>query len=237
MKSAQAPPIAVNEIDRIRAEYQRRNREVPADFYSWSKPANYLAHSETCRALIAVLAAEGIYPLDGRKVLDVGCGSGTWLLELAQWHATELCGIDLDETRLAAARLRLPQAELFCGDATKLPWPDKTFDLITQFTVFTSVLNPAVKQALANEMLRVLKPSGVIAWYDFCFNNPKNPNVRGVKAAEIAILFPGARIRGRKVTLAPPIARLIAPVCWPLALLLEQMPFLRTHYLALIRKQ
>ena len=85
-------------------------------------------------------------------------------------------------------------------------------------------------------MLRVLKPAGAIIWYDFRVDNPRNPNVRGIGAREIRSLFPGCAVRLSRVTLAPPIARAFVRLSWPLALMLESVPFLRTHYLALIRK-
>jgi SAM-dependent methyltransferase len=228
--------VSAAEIERIRVEYARRRREVPSDFYGWGKPANFFLHSQICRTLIPALVDEEMFPLDGHKVLDVGCGQGTWLLEFAQWHACELYGIDLDEYRIEVARHRLPHAEFHCGDARSMPWGDETFDLIAQFTMFTSVLAPEVKRELASEMLRVLKPSGVIVWYDFCFNNPHNPNVRGIKYEEIVDLFVGCRAKGRSITLAPPLARRIVPLSWSLALLLEKCPFLCTHWLGLIKK-
>ncbi len=237
MKSGDLNVTAADEIQRIRAEYKRRGQAVSPDFYSWAKPVNYFFHSQLCRALIGALVKEGMYPLDGLKVLDVGCGGGVWLLEFAQWNAQELFGIDLDEKRIKLARRRLPNSEFYCGDARSLPWKNNAFDLVTQFTMFTSVLNPAVKQALATEMVRVVKPSGAIVWYDFCFDNPSNPNVRGIRQHEISELFAGCRLIGRKVTLAPPIARRLVPFSWPLAVVMEQLPFLCTHYLGLIRKR
>ena len=36
-----------------------------------------------------------------------------------------------------------------------------------------------MKQAVAEEMLRVLKPQGLILWYDYHVNNPWNKDVRG----------------------------------------------------------
>ncbi|HLG98205.1 MAG TPA: class I SAM-dependent methyltransferase [Bryobacteraceae bacterium] len=176
-----------------------------------------------------------MFPLDGRKVLDAGCGAGVWLLEFAQWGADQLHGVDLDPLRLEIAARRLPAADLRCGDIAHLDWPDQSFDLVSQFTVFTSILDPSIRRRAAAEMLRVLKPDGAVLWYDFRFNNPANRNVRGIEAAEIRDLFPRCRVRLRRVTLAPPLARRIVPLTWTGASLLEQVPWLRTHYVALIQ--
>jgi len=67
-----------------------------------------------------------------------------------------------------------------CGDASRLPFKDGSFDIVMQFTVFTSILDREVKKAVATEMLRVLKADGIILWYDYHMNNPKNPDVKGI---------------------------------------------------------
>jgi SAM-dependent methyltransferase len=223
---------------RITAEYERRERELPPDFYGWSTPSNLLMHEHTLRGCISLLRRASLFPLGGRRIADVGCGAGTWLLEFVQWGAdpTALCGIDLSAERIERARRRLPHADLRLGGASQLPWPDESFDLVSQFTVFTSILDPALKRAVAAEMLRVLKPGGGILWFDFRVNNPANAHVRGVSAREIRLLFEGCEVQLVPVLLAPPLSRLIAGWSWPLAELLHCLPFLRTHYAGLIRK-
>jgi ubiquinone/menaquinone biosynthesis C-methylase UbiE len=226
------------EIARIQAEQLRRSREIPRGFYSWRHPVNQFFHCQTYRACIGALVRAGLFPLDGRMVADIGCGTGTWLLEFAQWgaEAAHLAGIDLDEGRASQARRQLPEADVRGGDAQHLPWADDSFDLVSQFTLFTSILSASVKTRIAAEMIRVTKPGGVIMWYDFRYNNPRNPNVKGIESAEIRSLFAGCSVTIKGVTLAPPLARRVAPVSYSLAVLLESVPFLRTHYLAMIRK-
>lgn len=225
-----------SEIERIRTEYARRKRDIPRGFYGWDRKANCFAHTQLLRDCIAELAREGMFPLENRSVADIGCGAGTWLLEFAQWEATNLHGIDLDESRIKRAQIRCPSADLHTGDARRLPWPEASFDLVSQFVLFTSILNLTVKLQIAREMWRVLKPGGVILWFDFRFNNPRNKNVRGIASSEIRSLFPDGTVRLRSVHLAPPLARRIVPVSWIAAALLEKVPFLRTHYLGIIRK-
>lgn len=226
------------EIARIRAEYKRRGRSLPSDLYGLNRPVNLFFHCQTIRKAIATLVREGSFPLEGRVIADIGCGRGAWLTQFVQWGArpADLCGIDLDEDRVQVARERIASGDLRTGDASRLPWPNATFDLETQFTLFTSVLDMEVKRQIASEMLRVLKPGGLILWYDFRYNNPRNPNVRGIGAKEICSLFPGCVVGLEKVTLAPPIARAVVPLSWVAGLILEKVPLLRTHYLGIIRK-
>lgn len=235
------PPISADteaaEILRIRAEYDRRQREIPSDFYSWGRLPNYFLDTQLVRNLIVELRREGMFPLDKSSVCDVGCGSGRWLLEFAQWEAKQISGIELDADRLQKAKDRLPSADLRAGDARHLPWAENSFDMVSHFTVFSSILNPTVRQQIAAEMMRIVKPGGVITWFDFRVNNPRNPGVRGVNAAEIRSLFPGCAVRLKSCTLAPPISRLVVPRSWIAATILEKIPFLRTHYLGIIKKQ
>lgn len=227
------------ETERIRTEYERRDRELPVDFYSWVKPANLLMHQQVVRACIRMLHRAGMFPLDGFRIADIGCGSGTWLVEFLQWGADPgmLSGIDLVPARVDRARRRLPQVDVRLGTAAELPWPDHTFDLVTQFMLFMNIFDPSLKRTVAGEMLRVLKPGGAILWFDPRVNNPRNSMAQGVRASEIRSLFAGCKVDLTPVLLAPPIARLIAGWAWPIAESLHALTFLRTHYTGLIRKR
>jgi ubiquinone/menaquinone biosynthesis C-methylase UbiE len=224
---------------RITAEYERRAREIPGDFYSLGRPGNLLLHQQTVRSCIQALHRANLYPLHGRRVLDVGCGVGTWLLEFAQWGADpeKLAGIDLMPARLQTARERMPQADLRGGSASDLPWEDESFDLVSQMIVFSTFADPALKRTAAREMLRVLKPGGAILWVDMRVDNPANREVRGLRKAEIRELFPDCSLRLAPALLAPPISRWIAGRAWALGELLHTLPFLRTHYTGLIVKR
>jgi SAM-dependent methyltransferase len=237
--------MVTDEAERIRAEYARRGREIPPDRYSPAQPHNLFAQQQKSRAVMKALVEAGMTPLVGRSILDIGCGDGQQLLELVSWGArrSDLAGIDLINARVELARARLGGSEhgetgpdLRGGDASHLPWADATFDLAVQNTVFTSILDPGVRQDVAAEIVRVLKPGGILVWYDFLFNNPKNPHVRGVGAREIRSLFPGCAIGVKRITLAPPVARRLVPVSWIGSLMLETLRVCNTHYLALIRK-
>ncbi|MFL6289911.1 MAG: class I SAM-dependent methyltransferase [Thermoanaerobaculia bacterium] len=221
----------MKEADRILEELRRRERELPADLYSLDRPANRFLRQGQERALRKAL--EEIGPLAGKRVLEVGCGSGNWLEMLA---GAALSGIELDPGRAAGAAARFPGADIRTGDASSLPWASGSFDVVLQSTVFSSILDPGMRRAVASEMLRVLAPDGAILWYDFFVDNPSNSHVRGVRRREIEALFPGCRVALRRATLAPPLARRIVPVSWKLAALLESLRVLDTHYMGVIRR-
>jgi SAM-dependent methyltransferase len=186
-----------------------------------------------------------------RCVLEIGCGRGDWLADLEAWGARRerLAAIELDPATGLEAQARFAGwraedgaliargADIRIGDATRLPWPDGSFDLVLQSTVFSSVLRADVRRAIAGEIQRVLRPDGAILWYDLCVDNPRNAAVRGVRAGEICALFPAYRVRLRRITLAPPLARRLAPVSWLAAEVLERLAVLNTHYLGVLRRE
>jgi ubiquinone/menaquinone biosynthesis C-methylase UbiE len=186
-----------------------------------------------------LLKRSGFENLQERKILEVGCGAGFWLREIIKWGAnpSNLTGIDLIPDRIAHAKILCPAAvTLRCGNAEDLDFPDASFDLILQSTVFTSILSYKMKQRIAAEMLRLLRPDGSILWYDYHANNPWNPDVRGVKKPEIYRLFADCRIVLERIALPPPLCRALAPYSIILCCLLEKIPLLCTHYLGIIRK-
>lgn len=217
------------ELRRIKEEYIRREKEIPKDYYSLKHPANLYMYTQRIYEVINILRKENIFPLSDKFILDVGCGSGLWLLDFLRWGAEQnkLYGIDLIEEMVKKAKQFLPYADLRLGDASSLPFPDNKFDIVLQSLVFTSILDGSLKKAIAKEMLRVLKPTGFILWYDFIYNNPKNPNVRGIKAKEIIYLFPDCRIKLKRITLAPPIVRFLAPRSYLICYLLEKCVFFK----------
>ena len=121
--------------------------------------------------------------------------------------------------------------------ATDLPYSQGQFDVIIQSTAFTSVLDPLVKKQMASEMLRVLKKDGIILWYDYHVNNPWNPDVRGIRKKEITQLFQNCHYDLSRLTLAPPLVRLLAPHSVIGCAMLEKLKFLNTHYLGVIKKR
>jgi len=219
-------------------EFDRRDRDLTRALYAWHNATHQYFQMQTARALLATLRREGKFPLDKQRILDVGCGEGGWLLEFAKWGAApeNLAGIELNPRRIDYARRRLPRASLHQGDARRLPWADREFDILTQITVLATVVSRAARRQIAAEMLRVLRPGGMILSYDMRIDNPTNDQVRALSAGEIRELFPRCAVRLRSVTLAPPLARRIVPVSWIAAMLLEKIPFLRTHWLAVIHK-
>ncbi len=232
-----APPMR-RELDRIREEYARREREICAGYYSRFCPFNLFSLQEREEAIVAMLREAGIVSLRALHILDVGCGYGAPLRQLIEYDAepSQLFGVDLIEGRVRQAHRLAPNLQFACGNAGQLPFPDASFELALQFTLFTSVLNPDVKALIASDILRVLRPGGRLIWYDYTYDNPWNPNVRGIGRAEIRRLFPGCHFRMRRITLAPPLGRLVARFSPLLYHVLSVVRLLCTHVLCMVQK-
>ena len=225
--------------DEARAVAERYARRGNADRYSALRPEVWQTLQERQRALLRLLAANGITNLSALRLLEVGCGTGGNLLELLRlgFAPQHLTGIELLPDRLEQARHVLPAATaLIAGDATAAAIAPASLDFVLQSTVFSSLLDDAFQQRLADAMWAWLKPGGAVIWYDFTIDNPRNADVRGVPLSRLRTLFPQGRVQHRRVTLAPPLARVLCRWHPGLYGVFNALPLLRTHVLAWVTK-
>jgi len=225
-----------NEADAVAERYARR---VATDRYSALRPDVWQTLHERQRALLALFARIGWADLSSKRLLEVGCGGGSNLLELLRlgFAPQHLSGVELLPERYAQARHVLPAAlALHAGDALQLDLPADSQDVVFASTVFSSLLDDAFQQRLAAAMWRWVQPGGGVLWYDFTVDNPRNADVRGVPLARVRVLFPEASVQAQRITLAPPIARAVTRVHPALYTLFNVLPPLRTHVLAWIAK-
>jgi SAM-dependent methyltransferase len=108
------------------------------------------------RQLLARLLGD----VDGKKLLDVGCGDGALAFELARQGAT-VTAPDADPSMIAAGYLRTKseatRVQFVEGDAERLPFDDATFDVVVAVTVLCFVQDA---EHVVKEIVRVLKPEG-----------------------------------------------------------------------------
>jgi ubiquinone/menaquinone biosynthesis C-methylase UbiE len=105
-------------------------------------------------------------PSKGMNILDVGCGTGTHL-ELYQRYQCNLYGIDLSPSMLEVARARLGDSALLeLGDATRMPYKDRKFDLIISMLSLHEMAQQT-RSGVLSEMKRVLIDDGRILLIDF----------------------------------------------------------------------
>ncbi|MEQ1805206.1 MAG: class I SAM-dependent methyltransferase [Burkholderiaceae bacterium] len=225
------------ETDAVKQRYARRPATDPR--YSLLRPEVWHMVQERQREMLKLFVRAGHTDLAALRVLEVGCGSGGNLLELLRmgFLPEHLTGVELLPERATVARHALPAATVVhAGDALALDLPPASQDIVYVSTVFSSLLDPAFQQRLATCMWRWLRSGGAVLWYDFTYDNPRNPDVHGVPLARIRELFPQGAIDAHRVTLAPPIARSVAALHPALCTIFNLLPALRTHLLCWIRK-
>jgi len=228
-----------DEPQAVAARYARRSAQGLADRYSLLRPEVWQMLQERQRAMLRLMAAQGIGDVSALRATEVGCGSGGNLLELLRlgFAPQHLTGLELLPERHAQARAVLPEATtVWLGDALQAPVAPGSQDLVLQSTVFSSLLDDGFQQRLAGAMWQWVKPGGAVLWYDFTVNNPRNPDVRGVPLRRVQALFPQGRITHRRVTLAPPLARAVCALHPSLYGVFNALPLLRTHVLAWMHK-
>ena len=177
--------------------------------------------------------------LNDLKLLEVGFGKGDNLLQLIQLGLLpkNIYGIELIDERYNIAKSRLDSSvNLYLGNALEIKYPKHSFDIILLSTVFTSITDLSAKIKLAQLLWSKLSPGGGIMWYDFKYNNPFNKNVKGIPKKEIKLLFPEGKIFSRKLTIAPPLARMLKINNSFLYDSLSMLKFLTTHLACYITK-
>jgi len=99
----------------------------------------------------------------GKRILDVGCGTGRGVLDFAR-KAKIAVGVDASFDMLTCAKGKAA-SDLRCSLANavaqQLPFPDATFDVVTSLN-FLHLFNVKTQRAMIAEMKRVLKPGGLL---------------------------------------------------------------------------
>lgn len=115
---------------------------------------------------LGLAAMHALAPLQGEVVLDIGCGAGETLVQLAGLVGAggAAVGVDVAPLVLDVARSRtqhLPQVTLLQRDAAQLDLPDYSFDCLYSRFGMMFFANPI---AAFSNLRRVLKPRGRLAF-------------------------------------------------------------------------
>lgn len=223
---------------RIQEAYARRD-DVKGDRYEWWQPDMVNQSHIRSMAFRHFLHHAFGGDLSKTDVLDAGCGDGGLLRTLVECggEPRRMIGVDMLQSRIDEARRRSPSRLRFeVGDATEVD-VERNFDLVTAFTVFSSIMPLAQRAAVLHALHDRVRPGGWFLVFDFRFNNPRNPEVSGVKPRWIRDQLGPGEIHLRTMFTPPPIARRLAPlhpaldrcfasIAWPL----------RSHFLLGVRK-
>ncbi len=111
--------------------------------------------------------------LEGRTILDVGCGIGLMSRYVGE-HFGKLSGIDIAPGVVERAAEKCPDGAFQLYDGQTIPYEDRSFDVVFTVCVMHHV-PPAQWSSLVKEMARVLKPGGLLFIFE---HNPYNPLTR-----------------------------------------------------------
>jgi ubiquinone/menaquinone biosynthesis C-methylase UbiE len=104
-----------------------------------------------------------IGPLQGRKVLDVGCGTGRGVADFVE-EAQLTIGADASQDMLVTAAQKIKGRTRAClvrSYAQSLPFPSGSFDVVTSLNFLHLFSLPTQKEMIA-EMKRVVRPGGIV---------------------------------------------------------------------------
>lgn len=223
-----------SELDEIKKRYERRKEtaKISGSAMAVQFRENMVRERED---IYKSVLSQKFDSLKNIKLIEVGAGGGSNLrfFNSAGIPWNNMFANELLDDRVEELKKQCPELTVYPGNALDLPFTEE-FDLVFQSTVFSSILDPAFRRQLAKKMMEMTKPGGIILWYDFIYDNPRNADVTGITRREIRTLFEEASaIRFTKATLAPPLGRRIGK--W-YGLVNGIFPFLRTHVVAVIRK-
>lgn len=117
----------------------------------WGARAEAWAEQEAQSAPMYALALELAEIGEGTRVLDVGCGAGSFCSAAAERRA-DVAGLDAAAALLEIARRRVPQGDFRVGDLQSLPFADGSFDAVTGFNAFQFAADPVAAFAEARRV-------------------------------------------------------------------------------------
>ncbi len=108
--------------------------------------------------------------VNGKRILDIGCGIGGPVFEMARTHGATVVGIDLEAPLIERAQQDAQnygltdQCTFQTVEEGPLPFDDETFDVVISSGAFTQI---ADKSGILDETFRILKPDGHVSCYDW----------------------------------------------------------------------
>lgn len=167
-ESAAGPGKARAAAERLarEIEFHRGIADRAELVWNWDTPAG---RSRAERRARMYVEHAGLRP--GKLALEVGCGTGLFLAQVAESGAT-VRALDLSTHLLAKARARLggrANVALQCGNAEQMPYPDGTFDAVYG----SSVLHHLDLDRALREVFRVLRPGGRMVFTEPNILNPQ----------------------------------------------------------------
>ena len=229
-----------DETSAVRERYARRDGD--AQRYSLLNPEALFRTQERQRAIADLFVRIGLRDVSEIRLLEIGCGTGANLLEFLRFGFNRsICKASICSRRTSNVRAAC------CRSAPHTSWrrsgrrPGQRFQpgartSSTRRRSSRLCSTPGFQQRLADVMWESCPTGRRGAVVRLHSQQPTQPGCARRSRAPDTPIVPGGRFRMRRVTLAPPLARLVARIHPKLYAPINSCPWLRTHVLAWIGK-
>ena len=151
----------MNSIGKTRGRRFMKMSRIEKSFVNTVKKGE--SNAKRVEEVLEEVGAEGIH-----DALELGCSMGVVSAFLAEHYGMDVTGTDYDPAQIELAQKRHSESERLRferADASKMSYPDASFDLVVSQNVFHHI--PNWRDAVG-EVARVLRPEGVFIWHDLC---------------------------------------------------------------------
>lgn len=220
-------------INRLQKIYHRRKILKKDQLYEWYNldvHKNIFYHNTILAKYFKKIFGNDLSKI---KVLDIGCGDGSFIRKLIEWgfKPQNIVGIDILDYRIKQCKEKTNKNVNFYLSSLNSKF--KNYDLVVANTVFTSILEDGSRKKFASNIYNAVKKNGWILIFDFRYNNPFNSNVRKITPKNLKSFWPQLKICYHSyLILIPFISRKIS--CLPHIIydfLIFLFPFLKSHFI------
>ena len=153
------------------------NSAMGYDLYASSYDENFMYLNSFEKTSVEKLLGD----LKGKRVLDIGCGTGR-IIQMLREHGAEIVALDISEEMVKAVSQKFPGMECVVGDSDNLPFEDGSFDMV--LGLFWIVHLKDLRKSF-EEVYRVLKNGGRFILSNI--NQKKAPKLKTKTGGEIVI--------------------------------------------------
>ena len=157
------PASAAPTLSRMAATQHTQSGSAIVEGQLWGERARDFATQEPNFIALYEAVLDELEIGRATRLLDVGCGAGLFL-KLAEQRGATVSGIDAAAPLIEIARERTPAAELVVGEMERLPFADRSFDIITGLDAYQSAANPGRALAEAARVGTAEAPVVIASW-------------------------------------------------------------------------
>ncbi len=174
------------------------------------------------------------------KILYVGGGDGLSLCTflMVGFRPENMTVVDIQPDRVALGQQLFPSSTFMVADGSQLPFANASFDMIFESTMFCQITDAGLRQRIAGEMLRCLKPQGHVVLRDWSATNPMCKHMVAINKKAVSQMFGAMRTVARVPgALVPPVGRFLSAYAEGLYFPVRSlMPFLTGMHVTVLKK-